>query len=536
MKMPAARTHSGLLDEMAECHPARNFVTDQTRRLTFSEFRDETRQLAKGFHALGVRKGDKVAILMANQVEWLLADFAVTMLGAVLVALNTWWRRSELLHALSSTDASVLVMTDRYLRNDYAGAMREMGDLAQALPQLRRIVNLGDDLLPGAIPFAELYECGSAVPDQVLDEAARAVLPEDTAYLLFTSGSTARAKAVELVHRGNIENPHGIGERMHLTEQDRVLLPTSLFWSYSCINGLFAAMTHGSSIVLQFKFDAAELLQLVEAEGCTAVYTQPNMVLALHGHPDRHIRDLGTWRTGICRPNVIHLIEEMGAHEMITSYGLTECYGNSVNSDAFDPIGARMCNSGRPLPNTELDIVDPRTREAVARGEVGEIRLRGYVTPGYYRNPERTAEAIDAEGWFYTGDLGTIEQDGTVTFKGRIKEMIKTGGINVTPADVEELLQTYPGVQQAIVVGVPDPVRDEIVAALVVTKPGFTIEIDDLVHHCRNSAAAFKVPRLIDLITLAEVPLTDTGKVHRGRVQERLTEKRQRQLQRAASS
>ncbi len=520
MDMPVARTHPAILDEMAGRFPTRNFVTDAWRRLTYSEFRDEARVLAKGLYALGVRKDDKVAILMGNQVEWILIDFAVTMLGGVLVAMNTWWRQCEIHHGLAITDSKVLVLVDRYISNDYTAALREIGDLSRELPQLEHIIGLGSDLPPGSIRFERLYELGRTVPDSVIEEAGRAVRAEDTAYLLFTSGSTGRSKAVRVIHGHNIENPHGIGERMHLSEHDRVLLITSMFWSFNCTNALFATMSHGASIVLQFKHDIAETLRLIESEKCTAVYTQPNIVLALFQHPDLHTRDLSTWRTGICRPNVNRLLYDIGVREMCTSYGLTECYGHSSTTDGHDPIELRTRNSGRPLPNTELQIIDPETREVLPQGAVGEVRLRGFVTPGYYNDPERTAEAIDSEGWFYTGDLGVFEDDQTFRFAGRIKEMIKTGGINVTPADVEDVLQSHPAVKQAIVVGVPDPERDEIVAAMIVPKDDVTLDVDDLLRYCRHSAAAFKVPRYVEIVRLTDVPLTDTGKIHRRRIQE----------------
>lgn len=516
MRMPAARTLPGLLDEMAERYGERNFVTDQRRRLSYAEFRAEARRLAKGFWKLGVRRGDKVALLMGNQAEWLLVDFAVTMLGGWLVAVNTWWRARELHHALESSDSSVLVMVDRYLSNDYTAALAELGDLTTSLPLLRHVVALGEHGAPGALPFASLYAIGADVPDAVIDDAKRAVLPEDTAYLLFTSGSTARAKPVRLVHRGIIENPHGIGERQHLTERDRMLLPTSVFCALSCVNGLFAAMTHGASVVMLFRYDPGEMLRAIEEERCTSVYALPNVVLDIYAHPDRHTRDLSSWRTGTCRPNMMARVAEMGAREMVGGYGLTEGYGHSAENDGLDPLEKKIRNTGHPLPNTEIEVVDPATRRPLPRGTPGEIRMRGYVTPGYYKLPERTAEVLDAEGWFYTGDLGVIEtDDGSLTFLSRIKEMIKTGGINVAPPDVEEVLHAHPTVQQAIVVGVPDPDREEIVAALVVPRPGCAIDRDVLLAHCRAQAAIYKVPRFIKVVGPAEVPLTDTGKVHR---------------------
>lgn len=525
MDMPESRTLPALLEEMARRYPDRLALVYEGQTWTYTEFLREVRELAKAFHALGVRKGDKVALLMGNQPEWLFTDFAVTMLGGVLVAFNTWWRAKELEHGLAITDTKVLVMVDRFGSNDYVAQLGEIPDLAAAVPTLERVIHVGDHSLPGSMPFAQFRELGRFVPDAVIDDAKAAIAPEDAAYLLFTSGSTARSKAVTLVHRGLIENMHGIGERMHLTEQDRVLMMISLFWSFVCANALFATLTHGATIVLQHRHDIAEMLRLIEAEQVTAVYTQPNIVLSLYRHPDRLTRDLSSWRTGVCRPTVVHLLDEIGAKQMSTSYGLTECYGNSVLSDGLSSLDIRRRSSGPALPNTEILIVDQETRAELPRGTVGEVLIRGYVTPGYYKDPERTAQAIDPEGWFHTGDLGLVEPEGYFQFRGRIKELIKTGGINVTPADVEELLDAHPDVQQSVVVGVPDAEREEIVAAMVVPKPGHSPSAEDLMSYCRRTAAQYKAPRFIAFVGLEEVPLTDTGKIHKDRVKAVMTEK-----------
>lgn len=522
MTLPRSRTFAGLMDEMAQRHGECNFVTDGKRRLSYAQFRAEVRQLAKGLHALGVRRDDKVALLMGNQAEWLVADFAVTLLGGILVAVNTWWKSSELQHALASTDTSVLLMVDGYLGNDYTAALADIGTLAQACPRLRRIVCLGERLPPGALRYEELLALGRDVSDAEIDAAQRAVQPDDTAYLLFTSGSTSRSKAVRLTHRGCIENCHGIGENMHLTEQDRMLIPTSMFWSFSCVNALFAVITHGGSVVLLFKYDTAEMLRVIEEERCTGAYTLPNIVHALYEHPDRARRDLSSWRTGICRSNLVERMAEIGPREMITGYGLTECYGHSVQTDGRAPLAAKARNSGYPLPGVEMKVIDPGTGAAVPPGTAGEILLRGHVTPGYYDDPQRTREAIDDQGWFHTGDVGVVEEDGSLSFKGRFKELIKTGGINVSPADVEDVLLAHPAVQQAVVVGVPDATRDEIVAALVVPRAGASVDAEALVAHCRRTAAVFKVPRFLQVVAAGDVPLTDTGKVHKGRTQEML--------------
>jgi fatty-acyl-CoA synthase len=519
--MPASRTVPGLLDEMAGRHPDRAFLIDGGRRWTWAGFRDAARAVAKGLHALGLRGGDRVAILMGNQAEWPLTQFAAATLGATAVAVNTWWRAGELAHALALSEASVLVMAERYLRHDYAAELASLGDLGEALPALRHIVCVDAAGPPGALPFAALLARGEAVPDAAIDAAREAVRPDDTALICFTSGSTARAKAVPLLHDGLIRNMHGIGERMRLTADDRLLLAVSLFWAFACVNAVFALATHGGTIVLQRHFDPAETLALIERERCTLIYAMANMAMALHAHPDRHRRDLSSLRTGLTMPDAVPAMVELGAREVTTCYGLTECYGNSTVADCRAPLALRRRSAGPALPGTEVQIVDPATRRPLAQGEVGEVRLRGFVTPGYLKDPARTAEAIDAEGWFHTGDIALLDAEGNLHFRGRIKEMIKTGGINVSPVEVEALLLSHPAVHQAVVVGVPDAAREEIVAALVVPKPGAAVTAEALIRHCRDAAAAYKVPRLVEIVAAGEVPLTDTGKVSKRMVQER---------------
>ncbi|MGE4339820.1 MAG: AMP-binding protein, partial [Pigmentiphaga sp.] len=429
MAIPLSRTVPGLLNEMAERFPQRNFITDGDRRVTYAEFRVQARALAKSLYALGVRRGDKVALLMGNRLEWLQVDFAVTILGAVLVAVNTWWRRGEIRHALEITESSVLIMTDRFGNCDYTAELAAIGNLAVELPRLTHIVCLGNELPSQAISFSALQQLGSSVSDAQLDAMSQAVQPEDVALVLFTSGSTGKAKAAMLAHRGLIENSFHIGERMHVTENDRLLLVLSLFWSASSCNALFNLMTHGGSIVLAHRFEPDAILRQIQDERCTVFYTLPNIVHALYQCPSRANYDLSTLRTGICRSEVIDLMVEMGALEYCTTYGLTEGYGHSCMSDGRSPLELRRRSAGFPLPNTELQIVNPTTRQPVPAGSIGEVRIRGYVVAGYYNDPVRTGEAIDENGWLYTGDLGIFDDQG-FRFQGRIKELIKTGGIN----------------------------------------------------------------------------------------------------------
>ena len=277
-----------------------------------------------------------------------------------------------------------------------------------------------------------------------------------------------------------------IGERQRLRPGDRLWLAVSLFWGLGCENALFALMTHAGTIVLQERFEAGEAIDIIEAERCTVVYATANMVRAIAEHPECRRERLASLRTGVTigTPEQVRLLAELGAHEVCNVYGLTETYGNCAVTDAHDPIDVRAASVGRPLPGFELAIEDPETRRALPAGEVGEIKVRGYVTCGYYRADDKNREAFDDEGWFRTGDLGFLDESGRLHFRGRLKEMIKTGGINVAPVEVEEVLMSHAGVEQAYVVGLPDAERDEIVGAVVVPRDRPSVDETTLRAHC----------------------------------------------------
>ena len=519
MAQPRSRTLPDLLDEITARDPAREFIVAGLERLSYGETRGRARQLAKGLRRLGVKRGDKVALLMSNRPEWLLVDFAVTMLGATLVPISTWSRARELAYVLDHCDATTLITLERFGGQDYLAMLAELGGPgSQHLPTLGRVVTLGGEL--GA-----LRDLGATVDDAELDAAQRAVTPDDVACILYTSGTTSTPKGVQLQHRGLVENMWNIGERQHLTADDRMWMGISLFWGFGCENALLAVMTHGGAVVLQEQFEAGEALALIERERCSVYYGTPNIALALWEHPDRAHRDLRSLRTGaaIGSPQAMRMVMEVGAREICNVYGLTECYGNCAVTDAHDTVDVRLHTVGRPLPGMDVRVVDPETRRELPPGEVGEIVIRGYMTPGYYKDPQKNAEAFDADGFFRSGDFGTFDDDGRLRFRGRLKEMVKTGGINVAPLEVEEVLASHPVVEQVYVIGLPDPRREEVLAAVVVLKEGGDVSAEALRVFCRERLAAFKVPHVFRFAKRAELPVTATGKVQKVKLRDLLT-------------
>lgn len=518
--MPASRTIPDLIDELARRFPEREALVGSGQRYTYRELRAEVRRVARGLAGIGVRRGDKVAILMGNRPEWIVADFAITLLGGVMVGVNTWATARELEYVLAHSDSRFLVAADRFLKYDYRALLAALEPHRERLPLLERVIGVGDDLPASWLPYTGLTGLGAGVPDSEIDAAQRAVAPRDVAYLLYTSGSTSLPKGVQLQHYALIENMWQIGERQKVTERDRLWLAVSLFWGLGCENALFNVLTHAGCVVLQEHFDAGEALALIERERCTLFYGTPNMAQALHEHPDRPRRDLSSLRGGatIGTPEQIMRVVELGAREVCNIYGLTETYGNCNVADATDPLARRLASVGRPLAGVEQRIVDPETGRVLPPGEVGEIRVKGYVTCGYYKDPARTAESFDEHGYFRTGDLGVADADGSLHFRGRIKEMVKTGGINVAPVEVEEVLMAHPGVHAAFVTGVPDPERDEVLGAVIVPKPGARLTEAEVCAFCRTTLAAYKVPRLVRFVAEHELPLTTTGKLQKNRL------------------
>jgi fatty-acyl-CoA synthase len=379
----------------------------------------------------------------------------------------------------------------------------------------------------GVFPPEDFLARGAGVGTAALRERQRKISPSDVCYILYTSGSTAMPKGVTLAHGGVIENGFNIGERMHLTPADRLWLAVPLFWSFGSANALPAILTHGGCAVLQESFEPGEALELLDRERCSVYYGMANMARAMLEHPDRSRRRLDSMRTGLTiglAEDIEMTMEAVGARELCNVYGSTETYGNCAVTDAHDPLAARLHTQGRPLPGMDIRAADPETRRPLPAGEVGELCVAGHVTPGYFRAPELDAAAFDGDGYFHTGDLGLIDDDGRVRFRGRLKEMIKTGGINVAPLEVEGVLLQHPDVKQAYVVGVPDRDRDEVVIAVLELREAATADAGAIVAFCRDRLASYKVPTRLVFRKAEEFPRTPTGKIHKPGLREELSE------------
>ena len=513
MDKPAARTPPALLEELAARQPNHQCIIDGERRWSYAQLQAEAHSVAAGLYDLGVRRGHRVAILMGNRAEWLSSYFAILGLGAEAVALNTWLTPSEQAYQLHHAEVTTLILAYRFKDRDVLSELDEMR--AIGLPNLKQVIALGDHIPADVFSFSDLK--GKIKPG-VWGTAGE----DDIACILYTSGSTARPKGVPLKHGGLIDNMWEIGERMHLTPEDRLWFGISLFWSFGCVNALFTLLSHGGTIVLQHHFDPGEALGLIEKERCTVFYGTPNIALALAEHPARNGHDLSTLRTGaaIGTPEQMQMIVDLGAHEICNVYGLTEGYANSAVTDAKAPLERRLSASGPPLDGVELKILDLKSGGPLPRGEVGEIAIKGRVTPGYLKDAAATAQSHGDDGFFLTGDLGLLDDSGWVHFRGRRKELIKSGGINIAPAEIEAVLREHPAVDSAFVTGLPDKRLDEAIGAVIVTRPGHEISAKTLTQHCRQVLAAYKVPHQFTFIEANQLPVTSTEKLQRNRLHE----------------
>jgi fatty-acyl-CoA synthase len=503
MQAPYSRTLSDLLFEQAARHGDHLAVICGERQVSYAELAARSARIAAGLHRQGIRRGDRVGLLMNNRLEWLEVFFGAAIAGATVVAFSTWSKRSELDWLLGDAGLKILFTLDRFGEQDFAS------DLAAIAP---------------AFPVVMLGNSGSAYDGFGVDPVCPCPLPPgegpsaaDEAIIIYTSGSSSRPKAVPLAHYGIIENGFNIGERQGYGPADRVLLAPPLFWSYGSANALSATLTHGATLVLQARFEPGEAIELIERHRCTALYTLPAITAAITGHKDFRRERTQSLRTGVtigAPQDILAAARVLGAAEICNVYGQTESYGNCCVTPHDWSLERRAHCQGPPLPGVQVRIMHPETNAELPQGEDGLIEVRGYVTAGYGpSSAQLNAEAFAPDGFFRTGDMGHLTASGELAFVGRTTEMIKKGGINISPAEVEDMLMQHPAVSQAGVVGIPDPRQGELLAAFIVLRSGHSATREEIAEHCRATASRYKLPDIIEFRN--ELPITATGKLMR---------------------
>jgi len=516
--------------------PEREALVVGERRWTFRELDAEVDRVAKGLMAVGVAPGDHVALWMTNRAEWMFLMFAVAKVGAVLVPLNTRYRTADVGYTIRQSNASTLITLDRSGPIDYIGMLDEgIAELkssnalelkAAEFPVLRRVILVSDDpnrKHPGTLPWAALLERGSRISDAALAERAAAVDPDAMLLIVYTSGTTGDPKGAMHSHVA-IRNVADCANRLGITFQDVILNYLPMFHLYAYSSCAMMSLLTGAKQVVLDTFEAELCVNLIERERGTI----------LHGF-DTHFRDimdaqlklkrdlsslrLGTFPAGSDASRPIAERTQKELCPTVSGYGMTEVWTFSAISFPGCTLEQRIGASGFPSVGYEFKIIDPETGEAQPPGVAGEILMRGYmITQGYYRKPEATAEAIDTEGWFHSGDTGLLRADGHLQFIGRYKDMLKVGGENVSPAEVEGYLLAHPKIAQIAVVGAPDPRLSEIAVAFVVPKVGMKPTEQEILDHCRGQIASFKIPRRVFFVDA--LPETPTGKVQKHKLRD----------------
>lgn len=523
---PDCSTLPDLLDFQAAQHPDAPALVAGDSRYSYRQLADKAATFAAALSGLGVHSNSHVALLAPNIAEWMVSAFGALRLGVRLDTFNTWVRSWDLQHLLSASGTEVLIMVAAVRSSDMLGELRELvpelwsaepGELSSAkFPSLKHVVVIGEELegatFPsGALRFNELMQQGAVAAPPPCEAVGSA-----PALVLYTSGTTQQPKAVPLKHRHMIENAFAIGTRMGLSSDDRVWLSSPLFWSFGGANAAMAAMTHGACLVLQERFTPKDAAKVLAAEQCTAAYLLPSIALALIEEAGAQIREISSLRTGLIigRPEEVErAMVELNIPELCNIYGSTEVYGNCCVTPHTLPREERIVSQGPPLQGVEIRVIDLQTGTNVPLGAPGEVQVRGRVMDGYLGNPDATRAALTEDGWYRTGDTGLIRPGGGLQFIGRHTDMIKTSGINVSPAEVEGFLATHPAVEEVAVVGAPHPSRGEVTVAFVVLVHGSDVSGEDLKDFCKKSMAGFKVPWIVQVVD--EIPRTPTGKMMR---------------------
>ena len=529
---PGTITFGELVDTAASRFGASEALYCQGRRWSFSELRSDVDRAAKGLIHLGVAPGDKVALWMPNRPEWIHLMFAIAKIGAVIVPINTRFRTADLEYVVRQSDSTTLITVDHSGPVEYLEMVRELcpeldtsnpNDLTpEAFPQLKRVVVVGEGRYKGVTGWKDVLSHLDNLPNEDLaaDFAKRqkAVDATDPVLIMYTSGTTGFPKGVIQSHVIQ-QNVRDQAVRMGMTQDDVILMYLPLFHAFGLYEGPLMSMISGARMVLTTLFDPAESLRLIEQEQATVLSGFDTHFHGLTTHPDCKTTDFTSLRTGVLAVGMAS--SEAVARQTqrllcptITGWGMTEIGVCGTMSYLDSPEDDRCLGSGHPLEGYEYKVINPESGETLEPGQMGELCVRTYaMMQGYYKKPEETANAFDSQGWFRTGDVATIRTDGFVRFLGRYKELLKVGGENVDPVEVEAFLLGHPGVDSVQLVGIPDATLGEIACACVILKDDFQVSSEEIIGYCRGKLASFKLPKHVLFMT--EYPMTPSGKIQK---------------------
>ncbi|MCL2600741.1 MAG: AMP-binding protein [Treponema sp.] len=531
------KTVSRVLREKAKANPDHDFIVyaDRNLRFTYAEFDRRVDELAKGFLAMGLKKGDHVGMWATNVPDWNTVMFACARLGLVFITVNTAYKLHELEYVLKQSDMACLCISDGWRDSDYITMVNDLvpelkttqrGYLhSQKFPFLKNVVYVGQQKHRGMYSFNELLLLGRHSGDAEMLEIEASLDCNDVVNMQYTSGTTGFPKGVMLTHRNILNNGWGIGVNQRFSEKDIVCLPVPLFHCFGLVLGMMAALTHGATTAIVEWFDPLRVLATIQKEKCTALYGVPTMFIAELNHPMFRMFDLSSLRTGIMAGSpcpietMRQVIDLMHMKEVTICYGLTEASPVMTQTSFDDEIEVKVATVGRAMPGVEVTVRNPETKEECPIGVAGELCSRGYNSmKGYYKMPEATELCIDANGWLHSGDLGVQDENGLFKVTGRIKDVIIRGGENIYPKEIEDFLYTMPGIRDVQVVGIASNRYGEEVGAFIILQPDTTMSEEDVLDFCRGQIARFKIPKYVFFVD--SYPLTASGKIQKYQLRE----------------
>lgn len=526
-----------MLDDTIRSYPDNEALVyvDRDLRMTYAQFGQVVDQLARGLMALGVARGEKVAVWATNVPYWVALQFATAKIGAILLTVNTNYKSAELAYLLEQSETENLFIIDGHMDTDYLQTVydlvpelkeQERGRLdCPRFPHLKRLFFLGMEKHRGFYALPEVMAMAALTSPEAYAARQAELAPDDVVNMQYTSGTTGFPKGVMLTHVNIGNNGYWVARNQRFGHTDRLCVPVPLFHCFGCVMGVLGAVSHGATLVILEKFDPVQVMASVEQERCTALYGVPTMFIAVLGHKLFSKFNFSSLRTGImagspCPVQVMRqVIDKMNLSEITICYGLTEASPVITQTLSDDDLRRRTETVGRAMPQIEVKIVDPETGRVLGPGEQGEVCCRGYsVMKGYYNMPEATAKAIDADGWLHSGDLGVIDAEGYLAITGRHKDMIIRGGENIYPREIEEFLFRMEGVVDVQVVGVPSRKYGEEVGAFVIKKPDVDLTAEDIRDFCRGQISRYKIPQHIAFVD--GYPMTASGKVQKYKLQE----------------
>lgn len=530
------KTLGDWLEYWASETPDKEYIvySDRDLRFTWKQFNRRVDEVALGFIALGIKKGDHIGIWAQNVPEWLTYMYACAKIGAVCVTVNTNYKQHELEYLVSNSDMNTLCITDGTWDSNYVEMTYEMlpelktsqrGQLNSArFPNMRNVVYIGREKYRGMFSAAEVQLLGQNVDEQMLFDIKKTVVPDDIMMMQYTSGTTGFPKGVMLSHFNLANNGYLTGEHMKFTRDDKLCVCVPLFHCFGVTLATLNCLTHGCTQVMVERFDPLVVLASIHKERCTALYGVPTMFIAELNHPMFEMFDMSSLRTGImagalCPVELMRKVSEKMYMSITSVYGLTETSPGMTQTRIDDSFEVRCQTVGSPYEFTEVVVLNPETGLECAIEEQGEICCRGYlVMKGYYKNAQATAEVIDENGYLHSGDIGIKDINGNYRITGRIKDMIIRGGENVYPREIEEYLYHLDGLKDIQVAGIASEKYGEEVGAFIILHDGVTIDEDTVREFCRGKIARHKIPKYIFFIK--EFPMTGSGKIQKFKLRE----------------